>query len=164
MALAPIFATRGPVDPVHAGGMAVVALVARAAVHRLAPARWVASCAGASTAVTALWLVPQRPDLGSALVLSMLVGAGSGLAAPMSVRARTRTRRWWTSFGALAGALGVLRLLSARTALFVVVVAVALLIGIMCARAAHRASGEARGRSRTAERVTAGVLVVSTSQ
>jgi peptidoglycan/xylan/chitin deacetylase (PgdA/CDA1 family) len=69
---------------------------------------------GPVLAVVAAWLVPQRPDMGSALVLCALFGVAAALAAPAIRRPR---------LGVLGGAMVVLviiRLTGTRTALLAV--------------------------------------------
>ena len=66
-------------------GFVVLALLAGAVVARLVSGRPPLPVTGVWVALVSAWLLPQRADIASAVILAVLFGAGAGLAAGRSV-------------------------------------------------------------------------------
>jgi peptidoglycan/xylan/chitin deacetylase (PgdA/CDA1 family) len=138
-------------------GRKVVPLVALVA---LLAVRWLVQRAaggpgltalGVATAGVAAWLVPQRPDVVSTVLLAALFGAGAGLVGP------GHPREGWdgpipsdgvvraAGLGALA-VIVVLRIADASTVLLVIAVVLVAIAGAL--RPDRRRAGDQRRRSR----------------
>ena len=129
---------------------AVVALAAATIVRRIVPPAPLALL-GPLLAGVAAWLVPQRPDIASAVALVAVFSAGAALAAP----AVSRPHPW--VLGACVVALFVLALAHARDALLIVGV-----IGVVLAAACAVAGGVPRPEARTRTVAFGATLVLVT--
>jgi peptidoglycan/xylan/chitin deacetylase (PgdA/CDA1 family) len=135
---------------------AVVVLVVATIAMRLRPAGALALTGAAITSV-ALWLLPQRDDLGSLLVLSVFFAVGIGLACgPPSPTAARASQRAVVGLVAAAIALGALRAAHDEVA-GLVAAALAVWCAAVVTRVSERSARRSRGRVR--ERI-AGTLVV----
>ncbi len=123
------------------GGTSLAALVAAVVVRRAVPPSSLVLL-GPLLAAVAAWLVPQRPDLGSAAALVAVFTAGATLSAP----AIRRPHPFVLAIATLP--LAALALLHARNALLVLgVVGVTAAAGISVVRARHPARRTRRMRT-----------------
>ena len=142
--------------PVLLIGCLAATVLAAALSRRLAPGPTLAGL-GAGIAVVAAWLVPQRPDPVSAVLLALMFGVGAGLAtAPSSGEPGSM----WARFGVLVGLIS-LAAVGARTALLVVAGGLVVLGAVL--RQDRRAPAQPRAsRRRVLVVATTLVLVVGT--
>ena len=74
-------ATKNPhTDGAGSGLLLLVALAAGLIAARVLPANRALAVAGGAVATTAAWLLPQRDDLASAVILAALFALGAGIA------------------------------------------------------------------------------------
>ena len=142
-------ATSGFIDV----ALVAVALIVGAIVARRADGRLPLRVAGSIVALGAVWLLPQRTDVPSALLLGFLFGAGVGLVTGGLDRAAVIARIVIVSTVVLVA----VRFLGSEDAL----VAIGAVLVIVAAALVERPERTA-SRSRARTRVTATVLIVST--
>jgi len=112
-------------DTVFAIGLASLAAFGLGALLRRSVPRPSLALLGPLVALVAAWLIPQRPDPWSAIVLAGVFGVGAALAAPVVRRPRP---------GVIAGALAVLALVSivgSRAIVLALAVAMVFVAGVV---------------------------------
>jgi peptidoglycan/xylan/chitin deacetylase (PgdA/CDA1 family) len=108
---------------------------------------------GPLLAIVAAWLVPQRPDMGSGVVLSALFGIGAALAAPVIKRPRPLV------FVAAVAAFLIVRMTATRTTVLWLAI-----LAVTVAALAARFGRVGMPRTKRLRTITVGsILVITTS-